>query len=199
MKENSKSNKKEKVNSAFSVIWNFITTFIIAVIVISALAFIFVKVAGIDVLTIESESMTPKYPYKSVIFVKEVNPVNIEEGDVITFVSDSEGTLVSHRVVEIDKSTRHFTTKGDANSSNDPKAVSWDNVVGKVVFGVPKLGFLFDNISENKNVWIIVLGVILFISVVVDIIEKHKRKVRAKNLELEENPDSPLPPDNIDN
>ena len=47
---------------------------------------------------------------------KETDPSLIEQGDVVTFIMNEEGMLVTHRVVSIDRTDKTFTTKGDANN-----------------------------------------------------------------------------------
>ena len=53
---------------------------------------------------------------------------------------------VTHRIVEIKviEGKYHYLTKGDANDNNDPKEVSETDVVGKVLFDVPFIGYIVD-------------------------------------------------------
>lgn len=61
-------------------------------------------------------------------------------GDIITFESDD--TLVTHRIVGI--TDGGFTTKGDANNTEDRLPVSRDRIVGKVILIIPGIGSLID-------------------------------------------------------
>lgn len=170
--------KKEKLKSIFGSVCSFLTTFIVSVIVIVAVALVVLHFAGIQFFTVESGSMEPAYPVNSLVFVKETPPDEIEEGDVITYVMNAHGTLVTHRVAMVDRAEETFITKGDANSAQDPNPVLWGNVVGKVVFSLPKVGSVFRVItSDTARPYIIaavaVLGVI---SVTGDIMEKRRKK-----------------------
>ena len=44
----------------------------------------------------------------------------IEVGDVITFVANEDGMLVTHRVISVDPSDKTFRTRGDANNVDNP-------------------------------------------------------------------------------
>ena len=50
--------------------------------------------------------------------------------------------VATHRVVEINSEQQTFITRGDANQSADVNAVSYSQVIGKVVFQIPLLGKL---------------------------------------------------------
>ncbi|MCC8073337.1 MAG: signal peptidase I [Clostridiales bacterium] len=170
--------ESNKPKSKFSAIWNFISTLIVAIIAIIAIAFLVIKATGLQVFTIESGSMYPDYPINSLVLVKETDPSEIEVGDVITYVFNDDGVYVTHRVVEIDADSQNFITKGDANTQNDSSPVYWGNVVGKVVFDVPMIGYPVKVLTDRDNLsWIItVIAIIGVICVTLDIFEKRRLK-----------------------
>lgn len=149
---------------------------------IVAICFAALKVTHVDMFTVESGSMEPKYPVGSVVLVKEVDAQSIQVGDVITYVFNEDNFLVTHRVVDVDTVNRTFTTKGDANSKQDPNPVRWENTVGKVVFCVPRMGAVLDFINDdNKKPYIIaVIVAIGVISLGSDLIERGLSKKRQK-------------------
>lgn len=179
--------KKQKVKNIFSTVCSFISTFIVSVIAIAAVALVVLHFTGIQFFTVESGSMTPKYPKDSLVFVKETPPEEIQTGDVITYVMNDKGTLVTHRVVSVNSGDETFITKGDANQSQDPNPVMWGNVVGKVVFGVPKAGGAFRVFtSEDARGYIIAAVIILgVISVTGDIADKRRKKKEKAQSEEE--------------
>ena len=65
----------------------------------------------------------------------------INEGDIIQF--RKEKVTVMHRVVDIQETEdlRFFITKGDANDEPDKDPVIPENVVGKLVLTIPKIGW----------------------------------------------------------
>lgn len=102
----------------------------------------------IGAYVIVSPSMVPTIKVQDAILVTRVNPNNLKVGDIITFESSDAryaGYTITHRIKEIsttDDGKRIFITKGDNNSANDSAPVLSENVYGKVILKIPKLGFL---------------------------------------------------------
>lgn len=159
-------------------ILSFISTFVVTVIVIIAAALLAAKLFGLQGFTVESNSMAPAYPVDSFIFVKETAPGEIQTGDVVTYVFNENGLLVTHRVVSVDSVNQTFVTKGDNNNVADPAPVMWGNVVGEVVFGVPRVGAVMRVLTADKNKPYIIasIAIIGIASVILDLIEKKKSK-----------------------
>jgi signal peptidase len=89
-----------------------------------------------------SGSMRPALDVGDVVIVVKVPVDSIEPGDIIQF-REAEGIATVHRVVEVQEVEGNtvFVTKGDDNSAPDPEPVLAANVVGKVIFSVPKVGW----------------------------------------------------------
>jgi signal peptidase len=87
-------------------------------------------------------SMSPTLHLGDMVIVAKVSPSAIGEGDIIDFRQGE--TSVIHRVIDIDESggSRQFVTKGDANDNADAAPVASDRVKGKVMFNVPKVGWV---------------------------------------------------------
>lgn len=82
-----------------------------------------------------SGSMEPDISVNDLIIVHKQS--TYEVGDVITFKSNN--SVVTHRVIE--KNDGYYTTKGDANNTQDDP-VSSEMVIGKVTATIPKLGLV---------------------------------------------------------
>ena len=95
---------------------------------------------GYEIFNVVSGSMEPTIPVGSIIYVKEIDPVEVESGDIIAFQSGD--SVIMHRVVDNKMVEGAFTTKGDANNGEDMNDVSYDNLIGIVVKHVPILGQL---------------------------------------------------------
>ena len=166
-----------KAKNMLETVGNFIFSFITALVVIVAVAFVAVKLLGWNMFSIDSGSMEPLYPVDALVVVQDTSPEKIEVGDVITYVLNKDGVLVTHRVVGVDPSDRTFTTKGDANNSEDPP-VLWDNVVGKVLLGIPFIGkpmrYLTD--IENRPIIIGVIVGLFVVSFVWDFAVRRRQK-----------------------
>ncbi len=104
-----------------------------------AFALVWCYFAGFRIYVVRTGSMSPAYRPGDAVITRD--PGRLEIGDVIT-VERSAGrdTLVTHRIVAIDGNA--ITTKGDANDRADAVPARRADVVGKVVAGVPRLGYL---------------------------------------------------------
>ena len=95
---------------------------------------------------------------------KVAKPSNgIKEGDIIAY-GLSGGVSVLHRVVETDKNSRIWRTKGDANEVSDPGAVSYEQYLGKMIFSLPYVGYLI-SVFKRRSIWLgtIAVGILLII------------------------------------
>jgi len=89
-----------------------------------------------------SGSMEPHLKVGGLAITRNVNKEDIKVGDTITFYSPLNKKLTSHRVISIKKDPiLLFQTKGDVNEDPDPFVVPTQNVVGKVCYHIPYLGY----------------------------------------------------------
>lgn len=185
-------------------IWNIVTTVLVAVVVILALLLAGPRLMGMQVFTVLSGSMEPVYHTGSLIYVRDVDPMEIQPGQVITFMLD-EDTVATHRVVEVvpdetDRSVVRFRTKGDANDAEDGGLVHCNNVLGTPVFTIPQLGYLANYIQKPPGMYLAIsAGALLLMLVFLPDLfgsdepeEKKKRKDRRKKQ------DNPAPPQQED-
>lgn len=159
-----------------------LSTVLVIVAVLLAVALVGVRVVGYTPYTILSGSMEPTYHVGSLIYVKKVDTSTLEAGDPITFAL-SEDTIATHRIVEVvpdeeDASVIRFRTKGDANETVDGTLVHYKNVLGKPVFTIPYLGYVADYIQHPPGMYTaIAAGVILLLLVFVpDMFDDEKKK-----------------------
>jgi len=90
-----------------------------------------------------SGSMEPKMYAGDVVIIAKVPADNVELGDIIQF-RVPEGITIMHRVIEIQETEdggKLFITKGDDNDKPDLEPVMPENVVGKTVMTIPKIGW----------------------------------------------------------
>ena len=153
-----KSDKLKKV-------WDIASTALVVIVVIFAILLVGVRLFGIQVFSVISGSMEHEYPVGTLIYVKDVDPSLIAEGDVITYVLPNDMPS-THRVVRIDKENQLFYTKGDANESEDGSPVHFKNLIGKPVFKIPFLGYIAYYIQHPPGMYIaIAAGAVLLIVV----------------------------------
>lgn len=117
---------------------------------------------GIHSYAVISASMSPEIPTASLVLAKEIPFEKLEVGDVVTYMV-AEDQTVTHRITSIDKEKKKITTKGDANDQEDSKPVSYENVIGKVIFHLPYLGYLMVLTNSKGSVFFIAgIGIMLF-------------------------------------
>ena len=80
--------------------WSIISSVLVALVVLLAIALVGVRLFGLQVYTVLSGSMEPTYHTGSLIYVKRVDPFTITPGQPITFLLD-EDTVATHRVTEV--------------------------------------------------------------------------------------------------
>ena len=93
---------------------------------------------GYEVYNVISGSMEPAIPVGSMVFVKPASWEEIDTGDVIAY--SSEGSVITHRVVESHFVEGEFITKGDSNNTEDLTAVPFSSLIGRVEKHIPYLG-----------------------------------------------------------
>lgn len=151
-------------------VWNIITSVLVALAVLLAIALVGVRLLGFRVYTVLSGSMEPTYHVGSLIYVKDVDYKELQSGDVITFMLD-EDTVATHRIVEVvpdenDPETLRYRTQGDANEAADGSLVHYKNVIGTPVFTIPYLGYFADYIQNPPGTYVaIAVGAILLLLV----------------------------------
>lgn len=137
-----------------------VSTAAAALAVVLAVLLVGVRLAGLQVFNVLSGSMEPAYPTGSILYVKSVDPAELEVGDPITFMA-SETAVVTHRIVAIEQDEQDpdvlwLRTKGDANDSEDASAVHCRNVIGTPVFSIPYLGYVSEYIQNPPGIYIAV-------------------------------------------
>lgn len=140
-------------------------------------------------LIVLSGSMTPVMLPGDTIVVRSVSPNDLAVGDVVAF-KDPGGkpdTLITHRIISLEEGEeRIFQTKGDANKAEDDFKVPASNVVGKLIFVIPFVGYL-PEVSKNNNIFIftVVLPAGLIILDEIRTLILYNNPARARKVELE--------------
>ena len=110
-------------------------------------------------------------------------------GDVCTYLSKDPryfGIMITHRIIgtDIDENgNKVYVFKGDANYSADQMAVSVNQIYGKVVMRIPKIGYIQYFLSSAYG-WIIAIvvpcvGIITFDIIKLITNSKSKRRRRG--------------------
>lgn len=190
-------------------LWNTISSFAVALVVIIAFLLVGVRLIGLTPFAVLSGSMEPTYHVGSLIYVKHAEPHQVKVGDPITFVVNEDGLVATHRVVNIDiKTTKmaevtdengnttvqevpldefayYFYTKGDANDVADGAPVYYMNLLGTPVFTIPYLGYLSSWLQTRKGgilgvTFGIVLIMLIFMPDMLRAMDEPKKKKKKK-------------------
>lgn len=135
-------------------------------------------------------SMLPEIDPMDVVITKRREAKDLEVGDIITFLSSDSrlsGVIVTHRIKNkyFDSTTGKysFQTKGDANNTEDLALAEDYNIIGEVIFRIPKLGYIQEVLASKG-------GLIIFIFIpcvavlsydIVRIVKNAGKKTKKKN------------------
>ena len=168
-------------------IWNGFTSVLIGLLVILAILLWGAGLLGYEVLIVQSGSMEPNCPIGSLVYVKPVDPGELLPGDIITFDLGG-GIRGTHRITAVvnDGGELYFRTKGDANEMEDSNPVLPGDVVGRVEFTIPHLGYLATYIQQPPGTYVTIsaVAILLLMTILPDVIfpdenKKDERKVTS--------------------
>ncbi|MBE7325787.1 signal peptidase I [Nocardioides sp. Y6] len=113
------------------------------------------RIAGATPYTILTSSMEPNYPPGTLVVVKPTPVEEIGVGTVITYQLESgRRATVTHRVTSVGyraDGERVFTTRGDANDSDDAEPVIPVQIRGTLWYAVPKLGWMSNALEQEQR------------------------------------------------
>lgn len=151
----------------FNKILNLISKLIVIGAVILVILLGGVRLIGFTPYAVTTGSMEPKYKVGSLVYVRHIDPQKIEVGDVITF-RILKDELATHRVIKIEDigGSLQFWTKGDANNISDGAPVNETDVVGKVYFTIPMLGFFANFLSDMRGKVIFICAALILLVII---------------------------------
>lgn len=145
-----------------------IKNFIIIILTVTLLFVVSMLVTGFKGYSVVTDSMSPEINKGDAVFVKQISFDKLNVGDIVTVKFENRDSTFTHRIVEIDKDNREFYTQGDNSNEKDGKSKA-ENIVGKVMFSVPLLGYL-SIATSNKTVLAVGLAAIVLIFILLRII-----------------------------
>lgn len=170
---------------------NMLFIFFVAIILVMLFYSIYTKKTGnsgkpplIGAYVIVSPSMVPTINVLDAIVSFRVNTNNLKIGDIITFSSSDsryDGMTVTHRIIKTSdlEGEKVYSTKGDNNTTPDGGNVKQSEILGKVVFVVPWLGYIQYLLAKPLG-WLILIVVPCVFLIVYDIL-KLKKVVQKSN------------------
>lgn len=147
------------------------------------------SVFGIKTFCIISGSMEPEISVDDIVIIKETPKEEIKKGDIISF--NKNGDTITHRIIYISTNKNGenvFITKGDANNIEDEGYVSYEDIEGKMIGKIPKIGKIIMSLKSETTL-IVTLVILIAIYIVEQKIERKKdiRKNKREKYEQEKN------------
>ena len=141
MKKQNERHKNRK--NPVSVICSALGTALLIVIVMVCIPLTVPKFWQYQAYAVISGSMEPAIPTGSLVYVKSMEPENVQVDDVIAYYGGRDtNAIITHRVVENRVAMGQFITRGDANRTADMNPVEYHYFIGRVELSIPKLGVI---------------------------------------------------------
>lgn len=144
-----------------------------------------------EAFVITTSSMENTLSKDDAIIIEKCKEEDLHKNDIITYkINDN---IVTHRIIDItDDKVKQYVTKGDNNNIPDNEHITYENIEGKMIFKIPKLGKILGII---KNGIIIILAIIIFLIMYLNSIDtkensKRRRLIKKRNDEKIKNIDS---------
>lgn len=141
--------------------------------------------AGAESFVVYSGSMAPTIDAGDLTVVAPARPAQLRPADVISYrVAARPEVIVTHRLIGVeqdDDGRLLFETKGDANNAVDQVYVDESAVLGRVLYSVPKIGYLVDFTwrPEGKLLLIVLPALLLAIDGLRTLRRRRQSTVRA--------------------
>lgn len=114
------------------------------------------SIFGYSMAAIVSGSMSGTIEVDDLVVIHQEEAYEI--GDIISY--DDGNVFVVHRIIR--KEDDSFITKGDANNTEDPEPVMFEDITGKVVAVIPKLGGVTQFLRRSgEMICLMISGLIL--------------------------------------
>lgn len=130
---------------------------------------------------VKSGSMEPTIMTGGIVVIKPA--VDYKVGDVITFGKDTKTDIpTTHRIVAEtgSGSSKLFTTKGDANDTEDSKQIKYSEIRGKVLFSISYIGYILD-FARKPIGFILLVGIPALIVICDELLKILREVVRLQN------------------
>jgi signal peptidase len=137
---------------------------LLGVVLVFALLLTLPALTGHRSMTVLTGSMEPTLETGSVVVDEVIHPTEARIGDIVTFTDPANPTrLITHRLrsARVEGNTAHMVTKGDANDTVEKWEVPVDGEIGRVVYNVPKLGYVRAMIGTRQGYVVLMVALLL--------------------------------------
>jgi signal peptidase I len=115
---------------------------------------------GLVIGEIGSGSMLPTLNIGELVIAQRTDPRLLKTGDIIVFrLSSTTSYDICHRIAAINQgSSLSFVTRGDNNNQTDGVNIPAANVIGKVTFHIPVVGYFIQFLKTPPG---LIVGLII--------------------------------------
>lgn len=198
--ENNQTDKEKVLN----IIKNVVTWLVVAA-AVAMMIFTIISATTLDrnnrslfgkkMFIVNSDSMkATDFAAGDLIFVKEVDPSTLKEGDIISYTStntENFGELITHKIKKLTVTASGepgFITYGTTTGEEDKTIVTYPYIVGKYTGKIAKMGYFFQFLKTTPGyiVCILVPFMLLIISQAWTSIKLFKQYKAEQNAAFEE-------------
>lgn len=198
--ENNQTDKEKVLN----IIKNVVTWLVVAA-AVAMMIFTIISATTLDrnnrslfgkkMFIVNSDSMkATDFAAGDLIFVKEVDPSTLKEGDIVSYTStntENFGELITHKIKKLTVTASGepgFITYGTTTGEEDKTIVTYPYIVGKYTGKIAKMGYFFQFLKTTPGyiVCILVPFMLLIISQAWTSIKLFKQYKAEQNAALEE-------------
>lgn len=160
------------------------------------------SIFGVRMLVVLSNSMSATdFSAGDMIFIREVDPATLQVGDVISYIStaeDSYGSMITHKISSIQQEAGRlsFVTYGTTTGYEDPIPAPSQNVQGKYIGRIPKLGLIIQALKNNPIYLVVLVFAILALYILSGVLRAMSEKRKAQELtptQIETQTSNPIP------
>ena len=153
------------------------------------------SIFGYKMYKVLSDSMkATDFAAGDLIFVKEVDPNTLTEGDIISYIStntENFGEVITHKIRRLTTDGTGdpgFVTYGTTTDTDDAIIVTYPYILGKYTGRIPKLGYFFEFLRTTPGyiVCILIPFMLLILSQGINSIRLFKKYKAEQNAALEE-------------
>lgn len=127
---------------------------------------------GYKLYIVNSDSMAATdFSAGALIFVKEVDPAKLKEGDIITFMSqdtNSFGETITHKIRKLttdEDGNRGFVTYGTTTNTDDETIVTYPYVLGQYKSHIAGLGTFFNFLKSTTGYFVCIFTPFILLTV----------------------------------
>lgn len=147
---------------------------------------------GYRAFIVLSDSMSKTdFDAGDLVMVKDVDPMTLQEGDIIAYTSQNTmnfGETVTHKIRKLTtdyEGNPGFVTYGTTTDTDDETIVTYESVIGKYEFNIPKVGKFFQFLKTTPGYIVCILIPFLILILMegircISLFRKYKEEQQAE-------------------